>query len=240
MIVLDKLSFSYRRGQPMFDGLSLELAAGRVYGLLGKNGVGKTTLMKLISGLRLAQGGVCEVLGKPAARRLPGVLAELQYVPDEVNLPAISGHQYLSCYAPFYPRFEHSRHQDLCARLEVDGRHRLDLLSHGQKKKFLLAFALASGCRILLLDEPTNGLDIPAKVALRALLGESRSAERLLVLSTHQVRDVAGLIDRVLILDQGRLVFQDDVLASVDLEVLFGAALQGDAQAITLALKGAA
>ncbi len=82
----------------------------------------------------------------------------------------------------------------------------LAALSHGQQKKFLLAFGLASQARLVLLDEPTNGLDIPSKGVLRRVIAEAVGAERLFVISTHQVRDLGTLMDPIVILHQGRVL----------------------------------
>ena len=140
VITVESLAFAHQRSVPMFRDLSLRLEAGHVYGLLGKNGVGKTTLLKLISGLRLPLAGSCTISGNPTHKRLPSMLADLQYVPDDVYLPPLTAHTWLRCYAPFYPRCSETRHAELCKSLELEPRQLLGRLSHGQKKKFLLAF----------------------------------------------------------------------------------------------------
>jgi ABC-2 type transport system ATP-binding protein len=111
-------------------------------------------------------------------------------------------------YAALYPRFDHAAFGEYLGEFEMDRAKKLTELSYGQKKKFLLAFGLASRCGLLLLDEPTNGLDIPSKSQFRRLLARSGGEEQAILISTHQVRDMENLIDPIIILDQGRIVFQ--------------------------------
>jgi ABC-2 type transport system ATP-binding protein len=115
---------------------------------------------------------------------------------------------YVALYAPFYPRFSHDEFRQYMTEFELDHDKKLSALSYGQKKKFTLAFGLASGCRVLLLDEPTNGLDIPSKGQLRRLLARASREDRVILVSTHQVRDMENLIDPIIILDQGRIIFK--------------------------------
>ena len=210
MIKIRKLKFSYGK-EPLFLDLDLDLEAGHIYGLLGKNGAGKTTLLKLLGGLRYRQAGDCSVLGYDPQKRLSGLLEELWFVPEEFYVPAFSAAAYERLYAPLYPRFDANLLASYTAELDLDTGKKLTDLSYGQKKKFLLAFGLASGCRLLLLDEPTNGLDIPSKSQFRKLLASSHSDDRIILISTHQVRDMENLIDPIIILDEGRIIFQQTV-----------------------------
>jgi ABC-2 type transport system ATP-binding protein len=212
MIDIQDMSFGYGR-QMLFSNLRLSLAGGNIYGLLGKNGAGKTTLLKLICGLRLPQGGTCRVLGYNPAERPAGLLEEICFVPEDLQIPAIPMGLFERLYAALYPRFSRDAFHEHLLTFEMDTDKNLSELSYGQKKKYLLAFALASGCRLLLLDEPTNGLDIPSKSQFRRLLARSGSAEeQVILISTHQVRDMENLIDPIIILDQGRIVFQQPLM----------------------------
>jgi ABC-2 type transport system ATP-binding protein len=206
VIEIKDLTFGYGR-QKLFDHLDLNLDQGNIYGLLGKNGAGKTTLLKLICGLRSAQGGNVRVLGHDASHRPVHMLDEIFSVPEELFVPPLLPRVYLALYAPFYPRFSHEEFRQYMTEFELEQDKKLSALSYGQKKKFTLAFALASGCRVLLLDEPTNGLDIPSKGQLRRLLARASRDDRIILVSTHQVRDMENLIDPIIILDQGRIIF---------------------------------
>jgi ABC-2 type transport system ATP-binding protein len=207
MVEIKNMSFGYRRTR-LFSELNLSLAPGNIYGLLGKNGAGKTTLLKIICGLRLPQGGLCEVLGYDPARRPARLLEDVCFISEELHVPAIRAHLFETLYAPLYPRFNHASFEEYLREFELDTSKKLTELSYGQKKKFLLAFGLASSTRILLLDEPTNGLDIPSKSQFRRLLARSGGDDQVILISTHQVRDMENLIDPIIILDEGRIIFQ--------------------------------
>ena len=206
MITLEQINFGYGR-TPLFQELSLDLTAGGITGLLGKNGVGKTTLLKLISGLRFAQSGRCRVMDRASAERPAALLRELFFLPEAFTLPAVSPGTYLKLYAPFYPRFDASRFHQYLEDFEVPTDAFLPKLSFGQQKKFMLAFGMATHCRLLLLDEPTNGLDIPSKSRLRQMLAAYWAEDRLALIATHQAREVQHIIDAVIILQEGDVIF---------------------------------
>ena len=210
MVNISELSFSYGR-QELFTGLNLELAPGMIYGLLGRNGAGKTTLLKLLSGQLLNYKGTVDVLGFDARQRLPRMLEDIYFLPEEFSLPPVSGLMYSSLNAPFYPLFDTARFEILCREFEVDTAKRLTELSLGQKKKFLLSFGLSTGSRLVILDEPTNGLDIPSKRQFRRLVASSLGEEQSILISTHQVRDMGNLIDPIIILESGCILFSGDM-----------------------------
>ena len=214
MVLLNELSFGYTKKRPLFQGLNLEVRPGSMCGLLGKNGAGKTSLLRIIAGLLFPQGGRSEVLGTLSEQRRPEVLSDIYLVPEEFALPEISARDFVTTRAPFYPRFDGELLAQSMAELEVPEREKLHSMSYGQKKKFLIAFGIAAGSRLVLLDEPTNGLDIPSKSQLRRLLIGSLAEDRAFVVSTHQVRDLASILDPIVILDEGK------VLLDVDLETL--------------------
>ena len=211
MVEIDRVTFAYRRKQPLFAALDASLLPGTIYGLLGRNGAGKTTLLKLISGLLFPQDGGIHVLGFDSSERSPGLLEEIIFVGEEFPTPHVTVRAYRALYAPLYPRFDGSEFARHLAEFEIDDRTSIDELSYGQKKKVLLAFGLAAHTRLLILDEPTNGLDIPSKGQFRRLLAGATDDERVIVVSTHQVRDLEQLIDPIAILEAGRIVFQHGV-----------------------------
>jgi ABC-2 type transport system ATP-binding protein len=206
MVSIKNLSFGYTR-KKLFTNLDFELTSGNIYGLLGKNGAGKTTLLKLISGLRYPQDGECMVLDFIPQKRAPGLLEEIYFIPEEFFMPSITMRIFEKTYAPFYPRFDHNVFAEHIKEFDLDAKEKLTELSYGQKKKFLLAFGLATNCRLFLLDEPTNGLDIPSKSQFRKILASSLAADRIFLVSTHQVRDMENLIDPIIILDDGQIIF---------------------------------
>ncbi len=212
MVRIENLGFSYA-GTELFRDLELFLEPGMIYGLLGKNGAGKTTLLKLISGQLTPDEGRIELFDLPAGRRLPEMLKEIYFLPEEFSLPALSGRAYVDLHAPFYPAFDRARFAELCEGFEVDPGKRLTEASLGQKKKFLICFGLSTGARLIILDEPTNGLDIPSKRQFRRLVAASLGENQSILISTHQVRDMDTLIDPLIILDSGRVLFNADSAA---------------------------
>ena len=211
MIQIKDLNFGYPRQQPLFNGLSVQLEAGSITGLLGKNGAGKTSLLKLLTGLLHPQSGEVSVLDHNPRKREVAMLNDVFFVPEEFYFPFISINDYIKAYAPFYPRFDLEMMGRILVEFELDGKSNMQKLSHGQKKKFLIAFALATCCRLLVLDEPTNGLDIPSKSLFRKILAGSLDENQLVVISTHQVKDVENLIDKIIILDNGKVIFQKTI-----------------------------
>jgi ABC-2 type transport system ATP-binding protein len=205
MVSIEGLSFGYGQ-RALFDELALGLRPGNIYGLLGVNGAGKSTLLKLISGLLFSGMGSVRALGQDPARRRPSFLVDVFVLPEDAQAPSMRARDYIRARAPFYPRFDHGALERYLREFEVPSNGNLAALSHGQQKKFLLAFGLASQARLVLLDEPTNGLDIPSKSLLRRVVTEALSPERLFVISTHQVRDLGALMDPLVILHQGRVL----------------------------------
>jgi ABC-2 type transport system ATP-binding protein len=206
MVKIDGLSFGYGRGA-LFSDLTLILAPGNIYGLLGVNGAGKSTLLKLMSGLLFKGRGSVRSLGQDPAARRPSFLLDVFVLAEDAQAPSMSAADYVRARAPFYPRFDHSLFERYLREFELPAEPaQLAALSHGQQKKFLLAFGLASHARLVLLDEPMNGLDIPSKSLLRRVIAEAVSPERLFVISTHQVRDLGTLMDPIVILHQGRVL----------------------------------
>ena len=211
MVDLQGITFGYGKGERLFDRLDLALTPGNVYGLLGRNGAGKTTLLRLAAGLLFPNEGSARVAGEEVRRRTPSFLRELYFVPEEFHTPALSPLALARLYGVFYPRFDHAAMAGHLADLEVDPERSMTRMSYGQKKKVLLAFAVATRCRLLILDEPTNGLDIPAKGQFRRLLAGAAADDRVIIVSTHQVRDLEHLIDPIVILEEGRIVFHHSV-----------------------------
>ena len=207
MIEIRNLRFQYHKKRPLFEDLSLDLNPGSIYGLLGKNGAGKTSLLKIISGLLFPLRGTCVVSGSVPGRRRPSFLRRIYFLPEEFQVPPVSMKTYKDLYAPFYPAFNGRLYGELLDEFRLNPDERLNRLSQGQRKKFLIAFGLGTDCDVLLMDEPTNGLDIPGKSAFRRLISAAVRDDRVIVISTHQVRDVENLIDSIVLLDAGRILF---------------------------------
>src|SRR5690606_19620514 len=213
MVKLENLDFKYAKGRPwLFHDLDCELDAGSIVGLLGKNGAGKTTLLKIMVGLLSPSGGQVEIMGVRPFDRCATFLRDVYFLPEEFHIPDVSVQSYVNANAGFYPRFDIDLLTRLISDFELPETKSLQKLSYGQKKKFMISFALSTKCRLLVLDEPTNGLDIPSKSIFRRVLAGSLDEDQLVIISTHQVHDVERLIDRVLMLEHGQFIIQKDIL----------------------------
>lgn len=221
MLTTQNLTYSYPgQTKPTLDNLSLNFTPGAIYGLLGANGTGKSTLLYCLCGLLKPQAGTAQLNDVDTFRRKPSTLADMFIVPEEIDLPPIELNEYVKQNAPFYPNFSAD---DLAAylqqfRLSTD--IHLGNLSMGQRKKAFLAFALACNTSILLMDEPTNGLDIPGKSEFRRAVVSAASDTRTIIISTHQVRDLDRVLDHVMIIDNNGVVLNTSI-ASLQQKFLF-------------------
>ena len=210
MLEARQVNFSYGP-DPLFLDTDLTLTPGHIHGLLGLNGAGKTTLLKLMTGLLFPDSGQIAAYGYDPARRDPGFLAKVFLLPEELNVPGVTGKEFVAARSPFYPDFDRAQMQRHLDEFEIPDSKKLTALSHGQRKKFLLSFGLACNAPLALLDEPTNGLDIPSKGLFRRLVAEALNDGRIIVVSTHQVRDVESLVDQIVILHEGKVLLNHSV-----------------------------
>ena len=212
MIKVEDLSFSYgRRKTKVLDGFSMSLNKGSVYGLLGKNGTGKSTLLYLMAGLLRPQTGKVYYKGVDVTLRKPTTLQDMFLVPEEFALPNVSMKQYVKLNAPFYPHFSDELLKACLRDFDMNEDIHLGELSMGQKKKAFMCFALATNTSILMMDEPSNGLDIPSKSQFRKVIASGMTDDKAVIISTHQVRDIDSLLDHVLIMDGSELLLNESV-----------------------------
>ncbi len=208
MVNIKNVTFSYTKKSKLLADVSIEFPAGRIHGLLGKNGEGKSTLLKLISGLVFAKQGAIDTLGFNPMKRYPEMLREIYFLPEELPMLTMSIGNYEKVYAPFYPNFSAEQFNNYLKEFDLsDKSQMLNKLSFGQKKKVFVAFGLATNTKLLLMDEPTNGLDIPSKGQFRRMVASAIDETRCLIISTHQVHDLDSLIDSISIMDRHEIVF---------------------------------
>jgi len=212
MIEVENLSFTYgRRKSKVLEDFSMKLDKGSVYGLLGKNGTGKSTLLYLMAGLLRPQTGNVLYKGVDVKKRYPDTLQDMFLVPEEFALPNVSLKQYVKLNAPFYPNFSDELLNTCLRDFDMNEDIHLGELSMGQKKKAFMCFALATNTSLLMMDEPTNGLDIPSKSQFRKVIASGMSDDKAVIISTHQVRDIDSLLDHVLIMDGSKLLLNESV-----------------------------
>ena len=222
-IKLSNVCFSYRGSRrEVLNNISLTMPQNSICGLLGKNGVGKSTTLYLIAGLLRPKKGTVTIDGKQTMSGMPELLQDIFLVTEDFQMPNVTLSDYVRMNAVFYPRFSQEVLSDCLREFEMTDDVKLGELSMGQKKKVLISFALATQTRLLLMDEPTNGLDIPSKAQFRKAVSRGMTEERTIIISTHQVHDVEQLLDHIVImsgngilLDKSTQELQDEYVFEV-------------------------
>ena len=215
MIEISNLSFSYG-AKRVLENISLKVSEGNIYGLLGENGVGKTTLLTLLCGLKKPEAGTITVDGRNPFDREPSLLADQFYLPDEVIPVHARAIDFAKEHGVFWPHFDLEKFRTILSEFEVEPEQRMDAMSAGQLKKAWVSFALACNAKYYYLDEPTNGLDIPSKAQFRKAVTKYTSEDSALIISTHQVRDLENIIDPIIILDNKAVLVNASVQEITD------------------------
>lgn len=211
MIEIKDLAFSYGK-TPILKSITTTLEEGRIYGLLGENGVGKTTLLTLLCGLKKVCSGSITTDGENPFDRTPTLLQNQFYLPDEVLPIAMKAECFAKERGAFWPDYDHAKFLEIMKEFENDPAKKMNQMSAGQLKKTYISLALACGCKYIFMDEPTNGLDIPSKTQFRSAIMKYTTDDSTIVISTHQVRDLENIIDPIIILDR------QDVLLNATVE----------------------
>ena len=230
MITLKDLSFSYGKHK-VLGNVSMTLEKGKIYGLLGENGVGKSTLLKILSGLLKIERGECNVFGEVPYSRNPSFLQDIFYLPEDFAGENVVVEKYAMQLGVFYPNFSPDRFKRIISEFGVDPKAKFNKLSLGQQKKAIIAVALSLGTKVLLMDEPSNGLDIPSKSLLRRLIAENASDDQLIIISTHQVKDLENLIDPIIIMDNDGVILNASI-EEISSKLTFGIEPEEDKNAL--------
>ncbi len=221
MIKAEHLTFGYGKNKQVFNDFNLEIEKGKIVGLLGKNGTGKSTLLYIICGLLKPSHGNVTIKGIDIRRRLPQTLSDIYLVPEKFDLPNLSMKQFVKLNSSFYPNFSNETLNTCLNDFDLGMDINLGELSMGQKKKAYMCFALATHTSLLLMDEPTNGLDIPSKSQFRKVIASGMTDEKTIIISTHQVRDIDRLLDHITIID-GTEVLLDKSVKEITDRLYFG------------------
>lgn len=221
MIDIQQVSFAYRGSfrdlfkrhkggkSDVFHDLSLQIPSGTICGLLGQNGVGKSTLLYMIMGMLRPQKGEILIDGRKSIKQGYEMLNDIFIVGEDFPLPSTTIRNYARRLGAFYSGYSEQSFNERLEEFQLDGDMRMKNLSMGQRKKAYISLALAMNTRYLLMDEPTNGLDITSKALFKKALIRQMSDDKTIVISTHQVHDVEKLLDKVVILDNGKVTFDE-------------------------------
>lgn len=191
------------------DNLNLSIEAGKVIGLLGPNGSGKTTFIKLANGLLSPSGGELLIDGKKPG---PETAAIVSYLPDRLTLPDwMRVRQLLDFYADFYADFERDRAEEMLVRLNIDENTKLKQLSKGNKEKVQLILVMSRKASLYLLDEPIGGVDPATRDYILDTIIRNYNPSASVLISTHLIADVEAVLDEVIFINNGRILLQSAV-----------------------------
>jgi ABC-2 type transport system ATP-binding protein len=206
----ESLYKKFGRKQVLKD-FSMTLGEGKVYGLLGKNGEGKTTLIRIIMGVIPGDEGEIFFEDKLIAFNSPNYKEKVGYIPEEsIFFGWMKIKQLLAFNSSFYPKWNATKAQEFLKRFELDENLRIKNLSRGMKLKMGLIIALASEPSLLILDDPTSGMDVPTRHDfLRNIIREILDQGTTILFSTHLVHELEGIIDHLGILHEGHLILDD-------------------------------
>lgn len=220
---------------PVLDGVDLTIPTGTAFGLLGSNGAGKSTILRLISGIYRPEGGELLVDGQPA---YDNVLTKQRifFINDEtIQFTSYTLEELKNFYKPYYPIFSEEAFEKLRANIKLPLKKKLSTFSKGMKRQAIVIIALACRTDYLLLDEAFDGLDPTMRIIVKRMIVDAMLDRNLTtIISSHNLKEINEVCDTVALLHQGKIVFSrelDSVKSSIHkLQVVPGAGQQLDAE----------
>ncbi|MGN7226428.1 ABC transporter ATP-binding protein [Dietzia maris] len=190
------------------DGLDMALAPGQIVGLLGENGCGKTTLLKILAGVLAGYSGDVRIAGHTPG---PESKALVSYLPDTSFLPDAARVTYcLELYTDFFADFQPEKARDLIGFFGLSESARLKQMSKGMREKVQIALAMSRDARVFLLDEPISGVDPAARQVILDGIVRNLSEDSLLLITTHLVHDLEPILDAAVMMRHGRVLLSGD------------------------------
>lgn len=212
MVRVDNVSVRYNK-QVVLEAVSFDVARGSVYALLGRNGAGKSSLIRCLLGVQKPEAGRVMVNGRDVWAHRARVLANTGYVPETCDAPAgLRVQDIVAFYCAVYPRWNSTAVADRLKRFGIPERAAVSTLSKGQKALLTLALALGNEPELLVLDDPTLGLDVVARNDFFSdFIGELADRGTTVILTTHDLAGVEGIANRVGILQGTSLAIDEDL-----------------------------
>ncbi|MCI8970444.1 MAG: ABC transporter ATP-binding protein [Oscillibacter sp.] len=210
MPVLECKGLTKRFGRTTaLDEVSLAIEPGRIVGLLGPNGSGKTTLIKLANGLLTPDGGYIAVCGTAPGRESHSLVS---YLPERTAIPTwMTARQLLDFYGDFYQDFRREAAEEMLDHLGIQPRQAVKQMSKGTREKVQLIMVMSRAAKLYLLDEPIGGVDPATRDYILSTIIGNYNPEAAVVISTHLIADVEKVLDEVIFISQGRVMFQSTV-----------------------------
>jgi len=204
---------AYKKGKYVLDDFNLTISGGRIVGLLGPNGCGKSTLMKLISGLLTPNGGEILVCGEEVgdkSKALISYLPERTYFSSQQKVSEL-----VDFFADFYTDFDKEKANALLDDLKIDKNARLKTLSKGTKEKVQLILVMSRRARLYLLDEPIAGVDPAAREYILGTIVGNYAEDSTIIITTHLITDVEQVLDEYVFLSQNGKILEQGLVDDV-------------------------
>lgn len=209
LLTCEGLTKSYQKGTNALDSIDLHIGFGRIVGLLGPNGSGKTTLIKLANGLLVPTAGEIWVDGQAPGKETH---AAVSYLPERTSLPLwMTVKELQAFYHDFYADFQVERSEEMLDRLEISPKQRMKQMSKGTREKVQLILTMSRQAKLYLLDEPIGGVDPAARDYILDTIIRNYNPEAAVVISTHLIADIEKVLDEVIFIDRGQILFQSSV-----------------------------
>lgn len=208
LLQFEGVSKSYR-SKPALNQVTFGIGPGKIVGLLGTNGSGKSTIMKIAAGLIPASAGTATVLGLPAGLATKSLVS---FMPDQPLTEAwMKVKDAIGFYRDFYEDFDEEKARRMLDFMNLQERERVSSLSKGMNERLQLTLTLSRKARLYLLDEPIGGVDPVARTKILDAIVEFYDEDSSMIISTHLVRDIERIFDEVIFIKDGSLVLQEEV-----------------------------
>ena len=210
MIQVQDLHKKFRRFEAL-RGLSFSVPQGSAFALIGANGAGKTTIIKILTNILEPTSGRANLLGVDSRKFSPRELVQIGYVSENQDMPArLTVAEYVDYLRPFYPSWDRDLERETLRQLRLPPERKIGDLSHGMRLKMALVCALPYRPKLLLLDEPFSGLDpLVRDEFMEGLL--KQAGEMTILISSHELGEIDGVATDIGFLDEGKLLFQESM-----------------------------